>query len=492
MSERNVVLINPPNPRNFIADRDAAGGFGVLRTKEQMPFPPLSLLYSAAVLEKHNCSVKLLDCSGVNYDVEKAVKKCRSLEPYVAGILTSTPTFVLDCAFAKRLKEENEEIKLIMLGPMVKLAQTESLNLSGADFGVLGEPENVLPSLVDSIYMHKSLSSIAGIVFQRNGRVVSTGDAPLIENLDALPYPAWHLLSYRRFLFTMSSSRGCPYQCFYCPYAVSQGAQYRFRSPENVLNEMQYLRERFAAKLIQFRDPTFSFLNQRAKDICKLVIRRKVDVDWIVETRPENIDSKLLELFAKAGCCEILLGVESGSRKILKSIGRLLPTFSAEAYLDHVRRIVLQARDLGIVPFTFFMLGLPEEDWDTALETINFAKELETPIQFSVASPYPGTRFCEMAKSEGLISDDNFSNMDTYMRPIIRTRYLTSVALEKIVRRANYEVRGQKGLESLARKDLRYLPMHFVHFLHVEDKMSFVKKGMYALTKLLNRKASHD
>jgi len=488
MARPNVVLINPPNPRNLVADRDAAGGFGVLRTKEQIAFPPLTLLYSASVLERRRFPLRVLDCSAMNYDEKKAIKNCCSFEPRVAVVLTSTPTFNLDCSFARQLKKQSEEITLIMIGPMVRVFPTKTLNLSGADFGVLGEPENVLPDLIGCIHAHKSLVSMKGLVFRRSEGLVSTGDAPLLKNLDALPYPAWHLLPYKRFFFTISSSRGCPYGCFYCPYVISQGLEYRFRSPENVVNEMRYLKERFGAKLIQFRDPTFSFLKERAKDICRLIMQKKVDVDWIVETRPETVDFELLGLLAKAGCCEMLLGVESGSKRILDSMGRLLPKFSADAYLDHVRKIVERARSLGVVPLAFFMLGLPEENWDTALATINFAKGLRTAVQFSIASPYPGTKFSEMANSEGLISDSDLSKMDTYTCSVVRTRYLSTEDLERIVRRANYEVRAQKGLETLARKNIRFLPMHFLHFLAVKDKVGFAKKGAYTITNLLKKK----
>jgi radical SAM superfamily enzyme YgiQ (UPF0313 family) len=491
MTDLRVVLINPPNPKNFIADRDAAGGFGVLRSKDQQGFPPLSLLYSAAVLEKNNFSVGLMDCNILNSDEKAAIEFCDRLNPDVVGILTCTQTFDQDCKFLKLLKERVKVATVAAIGPVLKFFQERFFQLSNADVGIFGEPEGILPCVMRRIRDGEDLTPIKGIVFRRNGEIVSTGEAALIQNLEALPYPAWHLLPQPvKYSFTISSSRGCPYGCFYCPYVVSQGRQYRYRNPKSVVDEMLYLEKRFNAKLIQFRDPIFTFLKERVRGICSMILEEGVNVDWIIETRPEYLDSELLELLAKAGCHKIVFGVESGSKRILKKMGRLLPNFSAEAYLTHVKAIAKKTKSVGIIPFALFMLGLPDEDWNSAIDTINFAKELETATQFSVLSPYPGTSFYDMARNEGLVVEDDFSKMTTYTNAVIRTKHLTSQELDKLVNMANREVWAESGLRAISRGDFKNVAKHFGHFLGSREKMSFVRNDLYVLVEFLRQNSS--
>jgi radical SAM superfamily enzyme YgiQ (UPF0313 family) len=493
MSTSRIVLINPPNPKNFIADRDAAGGFGVLRSKDQQAFAPLSLLYSAAVLEKTNFSVGLMDCNILNLAEKAAVKNCNRLNPDVIIILTSAQTFDQDCNFAKLLKERIEGATVVAIGPVSKFFQERFFQLSNAECGVFAEPEGILPVLLNKIRNGEDLTPVKGIFFRCNGNIVSTEDAPLIKNLEELPYPAWHLLPQPvRYRFTISSSRGCPHGCFYCPYIASQGRQYRYRNPKSVVDEMLYLEKRFNAKLIQFRDPIFTFLKERVRGICSMILDEGVNVKWIIETRPEYLDSELLELLAKAGCCEIVFGVESGSKRILKKMGRLLPTFTAEAYLTHVKAIAKKAKSVGIVPFALFMLGLPDEDRNSALDTINFAKELETSTQFSVLSPYPGTPFYDMAHNEGLVVEDDFSKMTTYTNAVTRTKYLTSQELENLVNMANREVWAESGLRAISRGDFKNVARHFGHFLGSREKMSFVRNDLYVLVKFLRQNSSKN
>ena len=488
ITDLRVLLINPPNPKNFVANKEAAGGFGVLLPQEELGFPPLSLLYSAAVLENQGFYAGVLDCNLLNLTKKELLEYCTSFDPDIVVVVTSIQTFDQDCFLMRQLKIRFCDATIMAIGPVLKFFQERFFQLSDADCGVFAEPEGVLPILLHKICHNEDISSVKGILFKDNGQIISTGDAPLIQNLEDLPNPAWHLLPQpMKYTFTISSSRGCPHGCFYCPYIVSQGKQYRFRNPQSVVEEMRYLEKKFNARQRQFRDPIFTFLKERTKKICSLIIKEKLKVSWVIETRPEFLDFELLELLAKAGCCKIIFGVESGSNRILKSMHRLLPSVSPNSYLTHVRAITKKAKSLGIVPFSLFMLGLPDEDWNSAMETINFAKKLETVTQFSILSPYPGTAFFEIAHKEGLVFEKSLSKMTVLRDAITCTKHLTSQELEKLVRIANYETYAALGLKTILRKDFKKMVAHFGHFLRSREKRIFAKKDLYVIIEFLQQ-----
>lgn len=488
MAALRIILVNPSNPKNFVANKDAAGGFGVLLPRGELGFPPLSLLYSAAVLEEDGFCVGLMDCNVLNLDEKAALRYCDSFDPDVIVVLTSVQTFDQDCNLMRLLKGRVGDAVIVAIGPVLKFFQERFFQLSSADCGVFAEPEGVLPVLVHKICRGEDMTPVKGVFFRHNGKVISTGDAPLIQNLEELPYPAWHLLPQPvRYTFTISSSRGCPHGCFYCPYIVSQGKQYRCRNPQSVVDEMLYLEKEFNARLIQFRDPIFTFLKERTRGICNLIVERGMKVNWVIETRPEYLDFELLELLARAGCRKIVFGVESGNERILNKMGRLLPSFSAETYLTHVKAITKKAKSVGIAQLPLFMLGLPDEDWNSAMDTINFAKELATDAQFSLLSPYPGTAFFEMAHNEGLVVEDDFSEMTTLSKAVTCTKHLTRQELEKLVKMANNELYAAIALKTISRGDFKNAATHFSHFLDSREKMSFARKDLYILIKFLEQ-----
>ncbi|MEO8526270.1 MAG: radical SAM protein, partial [Caldimonas sp.] len=168
----------------------------------------------------------------------------------------------------------------------------------------------------------------------------------------------------------MLSSRGCPFGCSYCPYPVGQGLKWRFRSPENVVDEMEHLVRQFGVEHILFRDPMFSAQQKRVVAICEEILRRGLEVQWKCETRIDCLDAHTIEMMAKAGCVGVNFGVESTDPDVQKGVHRQPITVA-----EFVATVAL-CRQHDISTFAFFVIGLPGDTLDTILASIDFATHI--------------------------------------------------------------------------------------------------------------------
>ena len=231
----------------------------------------------------------------------------------------------------------------------------------------------------------------------------------------------WELFPYHRYTLPKSSttapvpflpllsSRGCPYGCDYCPYPVSQGLAWRFRSPGNVVDEMEHLVEDLGIQYVLFRDPMFSLRLDRTVEICEEIQRRGLNVRWKCETRADRLDEPTLSAMAAAGCESINFGVESAEMAIQANVGR------APISQERIVETVELCRKLGIKTFCFFIIGLPGDTVETILETIAFAIRLRpNGVQFTAASPVIGTKLRAWAVEQDLVTPDEYAYVNSH------------------------------------------------------------------------------
>ena len=183
----------------------------------------------------------------------------------------------------------------------------------------------------------------------------------------------------------MLTSRGCPFGCHYCPYPVGQGLPWRFRSPGNVVDEIEHLVKDLGIQYILFRDPMFSLRLSRVVEICKEIQRRRLVFKWKCETRPDYLDEPTVRAMAAAGCEGINFGVESSEVAIQAGVGR--KPISQEVIIS---RVAL-CREVGIKTFCFFIIGLPGDTVDTILGSIAFAVRIRGPQGGNIAHLGTGT-----------------------------------------------------------------------------------------------------
>src|SRR3989338_3668485 len=408
-----VMLISPPYPKDRIFRKSMKNLGAVL--------PPLGIAYIAAMLEKDDHTVKIIDgpaCATVfGNDFKDLEKDIADFSPDVVGVSASTSQLEHVKKAISIAKSVNKDCVVILGGPLISADPKALLGFEQVDFGVYGEADLTFSDILKAVEDKKPVEGMEGVIWRSNGQV-NFLKPKMIINLDQIPMPARHLLrmeiyrpspaNYRRLpATTIMTSRGCPYQCIFCS-RPTEGTAFRAHSAERVVEEIGHLVTKYGIKDIQIFDDTFSLIPSRVEKICKGIIEKKLDVGWNCMTRVDKINPELLALMRKAGCYEIGFGIESGSDRILQFIKKATTT-------DLIRKGVKMTKEAGIDVRGFFMIGFPTETKEEILQTIKFAKDLDVDVaQFMVSTPLPGTEMWEIAKQNGSINTGDWNSFTFY------------------------------------------------------------------------------
>jgi anaerobic magnesium-protoporphyrin IX monomethyl ester cyclase len=378
-----VAVLSASRQKNCTL-KDVAGGFGTVFTVGHSPFarlleiakrriaaiPNITLAYLDALLSKHGAQVRVLD-----------IRYPHQLVPADLYLIASS---IVDCQFERELGAEVKRRYGSKVGYFGTFAASVPEFFSEvADFIVKEEIENLAPALAK------------GEIPQG---IVSAG---YVRDLNSLPYPQWDQFDLSRFRYQiitnkgitlpMLGSRGCPYTCNYCPYLVN--SDYRVRTPESIVDEIEYLVGRHGIRGVSFRDPNLTFDQERATAFAELLMARNLDIRWGMEARTDRLDPALIRLLYRAGLRSMEVGVESSNEETLRGNSRkAIPKKQQE-------RIIDQCHKLGIRVIANYTFGLPNDTTEGILDTIRYAKRLNTfAIQFTVTTPYPGTLFYQNVK----------------------------------------------------------------------------------------------
>ncbi|MFQ5835151.1 MAG: B12-binding domain-containing radical SAM protein [bacterium] len=377
-------------------------------------YPPLGLMYVAGYLEKNSSHhVEMLDVAleGLDYGgLEEEIKK---RVPDAVGIYTTCFTLYNAYEVAKCTKSINSDIIVMLGGPHVDVYPKESVSLPAVDYLVLGEGEITVKELLDAHEKHQDPSNIAGIAYRRNGERHITAHRDLHHSLDELPFPARHLLPYKKYhsligkseiSTTMMASRGCPSGCNFC--FLQYGRTIRMRSPKNVCDEIEHcvnmgIREFF------FFDENFTINRKKVLALCDEIKNRGLKVYFDIRSRVNTVDEEVLQRLKDAGCERIQFGVESGTQEILKAMNKRIT-------LEQVERAFRAAKKVGLTTYADFMIGYPGEDLDQIKRTIDFAIELDPDfVQFGVTSLFPKTKIYFDALEKGFLKTDVWGEMSS-------------------------------------------------------------------------------
>jgi|MudIll2142460700_1097286.scaffolds.fasta_scaffold04773_3 radical SAM superfamily enzyme YgiQ (UPF0313 family) len=381
-------------------------------------FPPLGLAYMAAVLEQNNFEVKIIDCPVCQIDHEKLKAELASYSPDIVGIGSMTPTIVSALKSAQVAKEACPDTKVVMGGPHATFADKEILNEEKAvDFIVRGEGEETIVELAQQAPSMQKIGDIKGISFRKGKEIIQTPTRPFIQDLDALPRPAYKYVPMERYRITgktllpIITSRGCPFQCSFCVATQMFGQRFRMRSPKNVLDEIEWLRDEYGAEGIAFQDDTLTFDKKRATEICDGMIERKINLPWGCGTRADVVTKEVLAKMAKAHCNETMFGIESGCQRMRAVLKKGVTD-------EQCWNAVKWAKEVGMFVTVSVILGYPGETKESLQETLDFARKLEPDdVWLCHATPYPGTYLRELVKSFGWKMSENWELYNT-MNPI--------------------------------------------------------------------------
>lgn len=398
-------------------------------TSGYMPFP-FFLGYATSLLRDHGFSVRLVDGIAEHIDDDEFFKRVREFQPDVVVLEVSTSSFNKDVQDLHRIRRElGPEPKVIFCGLHREMADPKFLaGLPELDYCLLGEYETTLLALVEALRDGKSVEGMPALASRRADGSVSVNAAyNLLEDLDSLPWPARDLLPMERYRdlpggipapsLQLIASRGCPFGCIYCawPQLMYGSNLYRTRDPKNVADEIEDCVRRFGFKSFYFDDDTFNIGKPRIMALAAEIGARKLNLPWAIMARADTMDREMLQALKDAGLVALKYGVESGSQDILKHVSKGLD-------LAKVRETVAFTRELGIAYHLTFMFGLPGETRETAHKTIELALELDPDtVQFSLATPFPGSRFYSELLSTGHLMSTNYDEYDGYHNAVVRT-----------------------------------------------------------------------
>lgn len=389
MSE--IVLINPP-VENIIEEYDAPD------------YPHIGLGYLGASLEAHGFKTSIVDAKLEKLSFDRTLKRTLALSPEVIGITSMTHEIILSHELVSQLKKAGSRAHIVVGGVHVSAIPEKTLQEFPAfDVGVIGEGESTIGEICEEIIRHKrSIIGIPGTVCRKSdGHVHTAPQRPRIEDLDSLPFPAWHLFPFAK-QYPILTSRGCPSRCIFC--AHSYGYRLRSRTPENVLKEWKHIFVTYSPRLIRVYDETFGINTKRAITLLDMVIKEGLMMPWLGYTRANVASVKLMEKMKAAGCRAVGIGVETGDPDIMRLIQKGITKEDAE-------RAIHCIRNAGMDSEAYFILGFPNENMRTVSRTIRFASHLNTTkLALGIMVPYPGTEVARMAAAgEGgykIISDN--------------------------------------------------------------------------------------
>ncbi|MEM5866598.1 MAG: radical SAM protein [Candidatus Aenigmatarchaeota archaeon] len=403
-----TIFIEPPFPPGLWVARDQAGKFGTLSSSQDALFPPLDFAYAGAILEKNGFEFEIIDAPALNLDWKGLLHKVSKIrDPSFIIVNTSAITLPYDLIIINAIKKRKQDSVIGVTGSLLSVWPEMAMKNPSIDIVIQSEVEFVILELLKALENDR-LKDVNGITYRDDdGSIVRNPKRQWDLNLDELPFPAYHRLPVKRYHYdrlprrpfiTMLTSRGCPYNCIYCPYPIAYGNLWRARSCENVIEELQYVVDKFGVKSVLFKDQVFTFDMKRAEEICDRILEHKLNIQWICETRVDKLSEKLLLKMKKAGCTELHLGVESGDPEILSAIGK------RGVKIDTIKRVFKAAKNVGIKTVAFFIIGLPNETRHSIWKSYKLAIGLNADhVQFTIITPYPGTKLYEIAERNNWI-----------------------------------------------------------------------------------------
>ncbi|MCP4872262.1 MAG: radical SAM protein [Proteobacteria bacterium] len=429
----DVLLIQPP-PQT----RNKGGSLA----------EPIGLEYVGAMLREHGHTADIVDAWIDGLSVDAVAAEVARRKPDVLGITATSVLMPNAWEVARRVKEISPDIPVVCGGAHAIYEPAWTLGDPSIDVAIVGEGEDAILELIDVWNGTGTLDDVAGIAYRGgDGEVVKTKGREYNDHLDRLPFPLRndrHMEGYT--LYEVVGKRGCPFKCSFCG-ASADHRKVRFRSPENVMEEVAELFGRYGKKKLYFNDDVFSINKQWTHDFCDLLIRRQLDIEWECQTRVDLVDLELLTKMKAAGCESVVFGIDAGNQENFDRLNKAITVEQAYVSVRH-------AREAGLAVWCNFIMGYP---WETARDlqdTIALARGLDPHFaRFFMATPYPGSPLYQYAKERDLIlSYDLATYSQDSGTSILRLEHLTQDELSRFVYRANmlFYLRPQAFLKAMS------------------------------------------
>ncbi len=409
-----------------------------------MPFP-FYMAYATALLQRDGFEVLTIDGIAERTSEESFVQRVAEFQPDLVILEVSTPSMETDLRQTQAIHARCPQAKIAFAG-LHMLEQGEDF-LAGhryVDFTLRGEYDYTALELAKTLDSGGDLSQVAGLSYfdQESGATHHNKRREVIKDLDALPWPSrdqYPLFNYHDLpggipapSLQMWSSRGCPFRCIFCvwPQIMYEGNQYNTRNPVDVVDEIEYCVKRWGFKSFYFDDDTFNIGKRRLLKLGEEISKRNMGIPWAAMSRADTCDKETLRELKRSGLHAVKYGVESASQELVDNSDKSLD-------LGKVEEMVRYTQELGIKIHLTFSFGLPGETHETAMKTIRWSQKLNPDsIQYSIMTPFPGSKFYKELDEKGFLTTKDWSKYDGNSMSVVRTEALSPQDLDYYLRKA--------------------------------------------------------
>jgi anaerobic magnesium-protoporphyrin IX monomethyl ester cyclase len=452
-----ILFVNPPQTFFPGSDPPAAN-------------LPLGLLYVAAVLDKTGYKPEILDAFIADYpfrkigDVtevgipyEKIKEEIQRIKPDIVGIANPFTSQVEHAIkVADIVKEVDSSILTVVGGPHVTVVPIQFLEETrNVDVAVIGEGEQTMLDIVKVFEGKKKMGDVQGIAHRKDKEIVLNSPRPFKENLDELPFPAYHLVDMEQYLdpkkieyrsfqkraLSMITSRGCPFNCSFCSVHLHMGKTFRAHSVDYVVDHIEHVVKKYGVKTIYFEDDNLTFDIKRFEAICDKIIEKDLRFQWETPNgvRADYLTLDLLNKMKQSGCQSVFVGIESGDQYVLDNIiGKRLK-------LKNVIKFAEMCKKIGLKAGAFYVIGFPGETKESIMNTVEFAlmlkRKYDVGMHLMFATPSYGTRLYEECRTNGYLRGNLTPRAFAEVRqnwglPLIETENFTAMELKEIASEA--------------------------------------------------------
>jgi len=432
----NVALINPPSPDGSLFTRE--GRCTQRASLWATQWPPVTLAYLAAVLRDDGHEAYVYDCPATMTTQSVLIDELTRQQPRLCVMATSTPSLAGDMQTLAAIKRALPETATALIGVHATAMDADVLaRYAQVDFIVRREPEATVCELAQALNNEQDASLVKGLSYRQGEQTVRNDDRPFLDELDALPFPAWELVDRepyrlpfsRRPFLCLVPQRGCSYRCSFCTAAAYYGRRLRKRSVASIIAEIKHDRERFGVDDFFMWAETFTLDRDFVFDLARAMQRETPGIRWTCNSRTDTVDEELLREMARAGCWMVSFGIESADDEVQRQSGKNLQSLDFAAPLR-------AARAAGIKTVGHFIFGLPGETQTSLNETLRLALSLDLDFaQFYAAAPFVGSALYDTAVAEGWLRRDDFAQIEQ-TRASLSLPGLPAAVVDRAVRRA--------------------------------------------------------
>jgi len=356
--------------------------------------PPLGITYLGTVLKQKGHKVKLIDLRLPKYTNDYFVKILKKFRPDIVGVSATSYGYLSGKEIFELTKKYFPKTITILGGPHASVGGLLAIKDNNLDMFAVGEGEDLILELINALENKKNLKSIKGLSYKdKKGKVKINAPRFNTSDLSRLPFPNFSFFPLKDYkaggvlTLPVMTSRGCPYGCVYCVSWKTQGKMFRGRSPENVVDEIENLTEKFSVNHFTILDDNFAFNKQRAIEICNKIVERGLKINWQCDQgiRADRTDYEVYSAMKKSGCNLIAIGVENPDPRVLKEMNK------GETIQD-IKRSIRAAQKAKLVVKAFFIIGCPGDNLKLVKKSIDFFKKMDIDLpRYSMMTAYPGS-----------------------------------------------------------------------------------------------------